>query len=349
MADVNKRSANLDFIRVLSMFLVIAIHTRPWPLERYPVVMSTYMVTLFVANQFFYMISGQLNLKKKFNEPYDYKKYYIQKFATIIVPYAVVTLGMCFVDSYMNGTLVSIAGFFKEYYSEFMATNFGIHLWFMYPLIGLLLSVPFFSKIINNMTDQEIKVFFLVAFLWKFISQYLVQNFGLGFNYNCWILSVWTYTFFAGIFAVKMINEQNKKKWYIAGFVCYLISIFSEWKLTPWAYNNFTHAPAYAIFVLALYYFLLNDIKIKNQIVCRVLQFLSKYSFVVYLVHWHVRKYLIDGKVVLMNAVFTFIAAFIATTLISLLISIVLNNLLFTPIKNVIYKKWIYTKKETIS
>ena len=80
------RNSSLDFIRVMSMFFVIAVHTSPKPLSWSPTFLTAFQMLLLTCNSNFYMMSGELNLQKRFEGPKDYKDYYVNKGISILFP-----------------------------------------------------------------------------------------------------------------------------------------------------------------------------------------------------------------------------------------------------------------------
>lgn len=82
-----ERNVNLDLIRVLSMLCVIALHTYPKPLASSVIFTTVFLNLLYTCNGNFYMLSGHLNLKGKFEKKSDYQNYYAKRFISIILPF----------------------------------------------------------------------------------------------------------------------------------------------------------------------------------------------------------------------------------------------------------------------
>lgn len=150
---IQNRNINLDFIRILSMIFVIAIHTEPKPLADNVLFTSILTTILFTCNSNFYLLSGQLNLQKSFSTPNDYKKYYTHKIITILFPYITITCFLSIWNMIAGGDIITLSSFTINTYKALMNGNADGHLWFMYPFIGLLLSAPFLSKLFQKMTD----------------------------------------------------------------------------------------------------------------------------------------------------------------------------------------------------
>lgn len=189
-------------------------------------------------------------------------------------------------DFYQSGRSFELCLFIEETINQLTSLNIEHHLWFMYSLIGLLMSAPFFAKMLHGMSDWEIKFLFMLSIGWNVISIYLVNDLGWNFNYGKWLMASWTLYFFLGHFHDRIIGEENKKIWYLLGIAGFLITVFWKYLLPFENHSDKDFAPAYTFFVIAIYTFLLYEVKITRQWLKKLLFFLAKHSFTVYLVHY---------------------------------------------------------------
>ena len=112
------REINCDLMRVMSMVFVIAIHVSRKPFENHRLLLIMMSTFLASCNSIFYMLSGKFNLKYKFSDKDDYRKYYIKKIISIIFPYVFVTCLLSMWDFYQNQELVfSIKAYIKYTYT----------------------------------------------------------------------------------------------------------------------------------------------------------------------------------------------------------------------------------------
>lgn len=132
---------------MICMFFVISIHTDRSFIKN-SVATTLFNTILCSCNGIFYMISGRFNLSKTFQGSSDYKIYYERKMVSILFPYVFVTGLLNLWNIYNNHAWNGIVPWIKTSYESFMYTNASIHLWFMYPLIGMLISAPFLQGII---------------------------------------------------------------------------------------------------------------------------------------------------------------------------------------------------------
>lgn len=336
------RNFSLDFIRVMSMFFVIAVHTSPKPLSLSPTFLTAFQMLLLTCNSNFYMMSGELNLQKRFEGPEDYRNYYVNKGISILFPYLAVTFLLTLWSMVMDGGAFSFLSYGKRVYVDLMERNGVTHMWFMYPLMGMLLSVPFLSKMLHNMEDYELHLMFGLGILWGIVRVYLTEDLGVGFGYSHWLLDSWLLTFFAGYYSKRVITQKNKRKWYSLGLACLTVNLLASC-LIPQHYKFSTDlAPAFVIFVMTFYVFLKNEVRITNPLFQKILLFLSKHSFVIYLIHYHVISYITLRIVKSESSVVSFFSSVGVTFLISLVLAVIFHGCVLNPVQK--WLRGIYTR-----
>ena len=334
------RDINLDFIRVLSMIFVIAVHVEPKPLAGNILFTSILYTILFTCNTNFYLLSGQLHLRRNFSTPSDYITYYVQKMITILFPYITITFILSIWSKISDGNAITLKSFATETYKALMSGNASGHLWFMYPLIGLLLSAPFFSKLFQKMTDWELNLLFILALFWNTVSIYFTKNFNVGFSYSGWLLSSWSIYFFAGYYCSRIIDTDtnNEKKLYLFGIIGFIVTILGKVFLP----NNYNYsndlAVAFVVFAMATYTFLKKHIHIKNTLIQNIIFFVAKHSFTVYMLHYHVVKKIVPKIITTTSTTLRFFETIIATLLISLILAIILDKCFINPIQKILKK-----------
>lgn len=89
------------------------------------------------------MISGRFNLMKSFQSKEVYFRYYKSKFVTIFVPFCLAAAVIVWSEHQFESNLVL---YIKKCIEAFFNVNASTHLWFMYVMIGLLVSAPFLQS-----------------------------------------------------------------------------------------------------------------------------------------------------------------------------------------------------------
>lgn len=337
-----ERNSNLDLIRILSMLCVIALHTylrRPSP----NVILTAVLLNLlYTCNGNFYMLSGHLNLKRSFATKRDYKNYYAKRFISIIVPFFFISCVMAVYELTVKGQeAFTPFVLVKKIYVMFMGKNIQTHLWFIYPLVGMLLAAPFLAKMFHAMSDWELSLLLVLALLWNTVRIYFAEDWGIDFSGCSWMLADWVLAFFAGYYSERVIKEEKKKKWYVLGAVCFAINIVGKILLQEHYMYGDDLAPLYMIFNIALYTFLKNEIKIRNRSVISAIQFVARHSFTVYLIHWIVVFQITPMIVTTERTAVYFCEGTAVTLVISLLIAFFFDTAVLFPLQRVLRKKMV--------
>lgn len=333
------RNASLDLIRVISMIFVIAVHTSPKPMARSALFTAAFSMVLLTCNSNFYMLSGELNLTKRVETAEDYRSYFLGKGISVLFPYVFVTCLLTLWNLLESGTDITVSLYFSKLYTDFMADNNKTHLWFMFPLTGMLLSAPFLSKMVNSMKEAELHVMFGIGILWGIISIYLSEDLGVGFAYSNWLWGGWSLTFFAGYYGSQVIKSDNKRKWYFLGLICFGINLLGSW-LFP-GHNKFSTdlAPAFLIFSMTGYAFLKNEIKIKSEPLKRLIFFLAKHSFTVYMIHYYMISSFTMRILKPVKPSVYFCLSVLITFAASLTAAVILDMYVINPIQNLLRRK----------
>ena len=332
-----KRNINYDLIRVVSMILMIGVHTNS-PFKKGSINAIILSTILFSCNNLFYMLSGRFNLTKKFHCKEDYKKYYLGKMITILFPYFFLTLFLCLWDTWDSGTWNGIGKFVKYFYVSLMQTNADTHLWFMYPLMGFLISVPFLAKMLQVMSAWEINLILGIGLLWNIVSIYFTKDFDIKFSYSGWLFAGWYFPFFLGFYCYKIINESNKRIIYTVGIIGFTVTILGRYFFLSHYKNAVDLAIAFILFTIAFYTFIEREICLKNKFIIKIIDFLSKHSFVIYMIHSNIHFKITPQINHISSAFGGFIANVLITLMISILVALILNIVVIWPIQNCMRK-----------
>ena len=285
---LDKKDSSLDFLRVLSMFLVIVIHMANCYCRNFANIsgFSFSIACIFnilarVSVPIFFMISGALLIPKKLT-----KEKYIFKVKRMVIVLVLWTFIYILFEYFYLGTVPNFLHLFLE--------PSRAHLWFMYAIICLYIALPFINKMANNLTKNEENLFMGLWFLAS-IFIYAIKILKIGkIVYNIPIVSGTYYLgyFLLGYILYKRINKDREKfKNYNSLFV--LLFIFSNLLIIfITLIVSFRNGHTYKMFLtysnplmimssLSFYcFFLINNNKSFNFV-----SLLSQFSFGIYLVH----------------------------------------------------------------
>lgn len=330
--QLTKRNLNCDLMRVICIVFVIMIHTGN-PFSRGSISAILFSTIVFLCNGIFFMIGGRFNLSKTFQCKEDYRKYYMGKLITILFPYILVTCLLNLWDTYDSGNWGGIILFFKRTYVAFMHTNYSTHLWFMYPYLGMLLSTPFLSKMLQRISNWELNLLFVIGLVWNIISIYMTRDFDITFSYSEWILSGWCFLFFLGYYCIRIINGSNKIVVYLLGIIGFVVTVVARY-LIPGNYKNGVDlAVAFILFTMAVYTFFERELVIKNKLLIKLINLISKYSFIIYLIHYSILTKIAPKIVSTSSVILSFLARAGVTLILSILVAIVLDIFIIMPVQ----------------
>ena len=159
-------------------------------------------------------------------------------------------MGSIFVSLYTYEGDFSINLIVKDIILDFLSYHNTIFLWFIYPLVGMLLGTPFLSKMLHAMSDWELKILFGVGMAWQIISIYFALDIFGVFGFSGWFLSGWMFHFYIGYFIRRMVSPDNKHKFYIFSIIGFVITVFAKYFLQSSYVNSYDLAPAYILLTM---------------------------------------------------------------------------------------------------
>lgn len=248
-------------------------------------------------------MSGKYNLRKIFSEPRDYIEFYKKRFMDIVFPYIIVSLILSLWNVYAAPdpkiTASSRLVYYLKYaFDDMFTKNSSTHLWFLFLLMGYILSAPFLSHMFHSMSDNELHVFWRIVVIYNVIKIFLFANFDHVFLWGGGIFDGMIVYFYLGYYLDRVVTDTNIKKYYLAGTVCAILNyigiILGGEKFT-YSHNL---APTYMIACIAGYLFVENNIFVENEQIRTVIIFLAKHSFTALMVHYNIINYFIYPETV---------------------------------------------------
>ena len=291
-----KRNTQADLVRVVVMIFVVRINNNiAFTDDRVVEIIKN--TILYTCNGMFYMLSGRFNLRFTVgeNEKKSYIDYYFKKFANIIIPYVLYTIIYYLYSIRNTYTEMNIKGNIWGYVEAFVQDNNSLYFWFMFPLIGMLVSAPFLARLVQKLSDYELKVFLMVGIIWEFVTVIIVRDcFNLKNQYSGWILSSWVFYLVLGYGCDRLIKKENQKFFVVLGMICSILTILQAVFLPDRVYNLYDLSPIYTFATIGMYIFLDRYCVIRNEKIGRAIFVLSKHSFGIYLIHIPVLDFVCD-------------------------------------------------------
>lgn len=332
----NNRVFYMDFLRVISMFAVIILHTASSKINSVDIGSLNWQVLNFFDSAtrwcvpIFVMISGILflNPKKEISIGNIYKKYIPRLLIILFAWNFLYAIFSCVVEhSFSLQTFISniLLG--------------PVHMWFLYMIIGLYMITPFLRKIA---IDEKLLKYFLL--LWFIFSTINIIAQITGFNIATTILedkmSIHFVIGFSGYFLLGyfLSTKQYKNKYaIIIGIICFFVTIVGTYLLSIG--NNVTNQLLYSNLSpntigisIAIFILIKNtydnkekiNIKLKN-----IINMFSKYSLGIYIIHFWILNILSKLKidVLILPPFINVIVISVITLLLSLLVIFIISKI----------------------
>lgn len=224
----NDYNVRYDFIRIVSMAMIVAIHvSAPLVVKYGDVSIISWSVSNFVdafcrmSIDIFIMLSGCLLLSKD----EGIKKFYSKRLNKIVIPFVFWSIFYTFWGRYFKGYDMSIKQTLLGAYN--VQTYY--HLWFLYAIIALYIVTPFFRFVCKKIPNN---VLLIICFLWLLLLTPNFLNRFYMFKGN--IPSIkWSYTsfdyiieygayFVLGYVLISYLQSLTKKKIIIFGIATFL-------------------------------------------------------------------------------------------------------------------------------
>lgn len=321
------RDARYELIRVLSIMLVLMVHTNSTYTNpntfftNGSLIRESISAFLFCCNGLFFILSGKFALT--FDETKSsYKDYYFKKVVYLLLP---MILYMA-LETLAYTITHSTGDFFKSLFYNVTDKFTHRHYWFMFTIMFDLMVAPVFAKAFKSMPDKIMHVFFAIGIihlaLFSFgplISGWFAYESPFG-NFH--------FFFFLGGIIERIIKYFGKKKLIVVGIICFILARIQVVKL---GYSQFSNdfSPFYLFSVIALWIIICETYNLIGQKGDKIILFLGKYSFPIYLIHYMLLEYMASEKwksIITDYPLYIFVT-FISLLFLSLLSAIIIDKL----------------------
>ena len=286
---MNKRNLNIDLIKILACFFVVALHTqRNYQLELIHNPILYYISRCAVP--LFLMVNGYLLLKK---EEIDYK-YVLHKTKKILFVIVFWTLAYVILDSIRKKGITNVLSIFLGTFTQDGALA---HLWFFWALIIIYIILPILYKfkIFDNKNKfrNVIILILSISVIIDIIFNYMYVKYNTNILENipqCFRIWIWFLYFFMGGYYSRYIqNNITIKKNIIITAILTIISFVYQYQLfvkTSFTINSeYIYGNLIIILWVISIFNLLNSIKIEGYRFKRIIEYLSNYIMGIYILH----------------------------------------------------------------
>ena len=276
------RNLSYDFVRCVAMVFVVAVHAlrvvdaRGAVAQIYVAVGDALFLT---ANALFFMLSGKFNMRNRNAE--EPMRYYLRKLRGVVLPVLVLFLARTIYEMYLD--YGSVAHFLSVYLRNCLGLFANIEYWFMFSLISMLAAVPLLVNMVKPLSRRGKSVFLTCGVAW-FAVLFMANNLGLQVGFS-FILGVYWFLFVIGSFVEELFDRGDAWRWAAPAGLASVVACALLY-LRGWSVGAFDNSPLYVVGSICV---LLCLIRL-GKCICggrlgRIVEFCSKHSFTVYMVH----------------------------------------------------------------
>lgn len=275
-----QRLYSYDVVRVVAMVFVVAVHSLAVVDTTSTagfLFLAVGQAVFFTANALFFMMSGKFNVREC-NTDQDLKRYYYKKIRNILLPILILFFIRTLYDLYPHYESALFVG--KEYIKNTLGAYNSIEYWFVFTLVGFLLVAPFLAKSFLSMSKFAQKVFLGIGLAYNFCVL-IATNFGIPFSWG-YLFSGFAFVFFLGVYIDKLFTTKKQIMLLLLIAVASLaITVLFAWNGKIKGIHDIS--PFYTLIAIAIYLGILY--LFRNAKPSRIVSFMAKHSFSVYLIH----------------------------------------------------------------
>ncbi len=287
-----KKEMWIEKLRVLATVAVIFIHVVGISYVNEPNGVSQYrrffdqsllMLLSYWAVPVFLMITGYLllNPEKDISSVKIIK--YVKRMLLVLLIFGLI---YCLIESFVKYRNEDVKKVIPDAIINLLTGNSWDHMWYIYMLIGIYILTPIIRAYIRVASDKELKGLLIVLFVMTIIVPSIGSYTGIYVSNMNLFYAPYVFYYLFG-YSVKKVNISIKK-WIIIGICGVMGALISIVIGKPqansvFAYNNI------CIALIAMSLFSVSYLRYKTESVkemqSKIIEFISKRSFCIYLVH----------------------------------------------------------------
>ena len=277
----NERRTGLDLIRIFACLFVVVVHVACqgfYEFSNFWKICAKFDAAVRLCVPLFFILSGYLLFN---GEDFQLGRFLKKRFARILLPFFAILVAYIFVRHWE----------IKEWLINCFTGKVEGHLWFIYALVGLYLTVPLFMPLFNNQNGLKIVCFYILLWLlsavfYPYLKRYFEWYFNPFDQFNFHYFFGYLGFFFLGGL-LRHIKTTPIWRWFC--FAIYILASVLIYKFTKiYSYQLclpntlFVEYLSPLVVLQSIAFFLaLKDIEFKN----RFISFLAQHTYWMYLGH----------------------------------------------------------------
>ncbi|SMG29301.1 acyltransferase [Paenibacillus aquistagni] len=303
----NNRIIYIDLLRVLSIVAVVILHITADLLTRTNDFDSASWWVNNILNSIarfavpvFFMISGAMILRVKIT---SYREFYLKRVLPLVIPLVSWSLIYALYNQYVVlKSNIGVLEFLKVFGYNLLVDRNYVHLWFLYAIIAIYMTVPLVSKMVKACEEKDIRYFlimwFIVSIGYRFVTDTVFQLTGNYFYMP--ILNIPFFTGYLGYFVLGYylynyeISLKARNLFFNLGIISFFLTPIATYfvsmqdgVLDEMFYGNYSLTTFFMAIGLFLY-FQEKEPHFQSAInykVKKMIGSVSKASFSIYLIH----------------------------------------------------------------
>lgn len=298
---IKERKNYITLLSVISAIAVVYLHANGcfWAFSKdnYWFTANIIESIFYFAVPIFFMITGVTLID--YQKKYSTKDYFKKRINKAFIPFIIWSLiGLIFNIVAEKSILINNIDI-KYIFNGIFGTSFTVIYWFFIPLFIVYLCLPLFSSVDKDKKESTFLYLIVVGILFNSFLPFINNIFKLGLKLPINVLVVSGYLLYPLIGYIIDKKEFTKKQKiiiYVLGILGFLMHIIGTYKLSINAgqivdtYKGYTNIPClmYSVAIFILF----KDIgsKISNY---KIVYFIGKYTFPIYLMHWYILRILV--------------------------------------------------------
>lgn len=302
-----KKLEFINFANVCSAIAVVFLHANNcfWNFSstaRYWKTANFIECFFYFAVPIFFMISGATLIN--YNKRYDLNTYFKKRIHKTFIPYIIWSiLGLIFQIIYLKSIKLSQVNFKMILNGLLSTSNCLVQVyWFFIPLFCIYLAIPIISEIPIQKRKKIFIYVIVIQFFFGAFIPFINSIFNLGIQYSFFGLSdgYIIYIFLGYLLTHYEIKPSHRYLAYILGILGLLLHYFGTYFTSIHAgkiistYKGYINVPCLLYSSAIFIFFRYGGEKImQNQIVCKIINKIKKYTFSLYLLHWYILQILL--------------------------------------------------------
>lgn len=341
LSSIKKDTNYLNILNVISAIAVVIIHCNFafWafnPNERYWITTNIIRQICYFAVPVFFMISGATLLN--YTDRYSTKEFFRKRLKKVVFPFLIWSIiGLCYC-LFMKTILLSDLNL-PYIINGILNSKFQDVFWYFPVCISVYLCFPLFSSVDKSKRKSVFSYVAILYLILNIIIPFFLKVFSLKISFPISLIVGTNYLFFC--IAGFLINEYDmntkyKNCIYILGLIGLLTQILgthfasiSAGKIVG-TYSGYLNLPC-ILYSIAIFTFFKNyGNKMMNcKFVKKLVRFLNKYTFAIYLLHNFIRNYFVVTFNINTISIYWRLFSFIPIITLCVVITFVLRKIKF--------------------